>query len=282
MNLYDQLLSLQIIEGAYENWRVYRSALTDYILLSGKGEKSLAILGAGSCNDLDLKRLSEQFEVIYLIDRSQQGMRDALEKYNLVDSPKIILKEQDFVGITAEQYRHYADTLVWKIRERGKQTHLDELAGVALSLLQAFKNQISQSELALGSSCYDVVVAVGVHSQLISMLDWIWQVMMQTLGCEQSELAQMIRNEIIEMNSLCVERFDLALIKAAKKQVIMGLETERVGRIGSVQGAIQALQHLDSLKEKGQVEKIKEAYVLWPFQVAQGVSYQMKIQSFKI
>ena len=280
MNLYDQLLSLQVIEGAYEDWAAYRTALTDYILASSQGEKSLAILGAGSCNDLDIKRLSEVFEEIYLIDRSQQGMKSALEKYDLEDSPKIILKEQDFVGITAEQYRHYADTLVRKIRERGKQTHLDELAGVALSLLQAFKNQISQEELDLGSNCYDVVVAVGVHSQLISMLDWIWQIMMQTLGCEQSELAQMIRNEMIEMNSLCVERFDLALINAAKKQVITGLEMERVGRIGSVQGAIQAMQHFEALKE--QVEKIKEAYVLWPFHVAQGVSYQMKIQSFKI
>ena len=42
------------------------------------------------------------------------------------------------------------------------------------------------------------------------------------------------------------------------------------------------MQHFEVLKEQGQVEKIKEAYVLWPFHVAQGVSYQMKIQSFKI
>lgn len=46
MNLYDQLLRLQVIEDAYIEWKSYRKQLTHYITENAQSKENIAILGA--------------------------------------------------------------------------------------------------------------------------------------------------------------------------------------------------------------------------------------------
>ena len=58
------------LPDAYEDWREYRQLLTDTVIECGNGDqsKTIAIIGAGRCNDIDLKALCRHFEIITLVD----------------------------------------------------------------------------------------------------------------------------------------------------------------------------------------------------------------------
>ena len=46
--------------NAYEDWKDYRLLLTDTVIEAGGGDstKTLSVIGAGYCNDIDIRRLS--------------------------------------------------------------------------------------------------------------------------------------------------------------------------------------------------------------------------------
>lgn len=78
MNIYDQLRSLQVINNAYNEWESYRRELTEIIMKYAKESESIAIFGAGRCNDIDLRRLSECFSEIILFDKDLEAMKEGL------------------------------------------------------------------------------------------------------------------------------------------------------------------------------------------------------------
>ena len=73
MGIYEQMKKNFIMADAYEDWSAYRNTLTDYLIGLADGEEiplnitrhmyeeislpTLAIIGAGRLNDLDLQRL---------------------------------------------------------------------------------------------------------------------------------------------------------------------------------------------------------------------------------
>lgn len=110
-NLYDALLSLQRIPNAYENWRDYRASLTAYITRQAPPGATAVLVGAGECNDLDLRRLAAHFSQLTLLDLNTDAMREGLKRQD-ADSAKIRLVEADLLGVTPDIYRETADTLL--------------------------------------------------------------------------------------------------------------------------------------------------------------------------
>ena len=119
MSVYDELLKTQTIPHAYENWAEYRRELTEYLTGVTDAGSTLAVFGAGSCNDLDLCMLREHFSQITLIDCQKESMFAALDTYQLREDASLVLKEADFLGITPAEYREYAERLReacgWKV-----------------------------------------------------------------------------------------------------------------------------------------------------------------------
>ena len=113
MSVYDELLKTQTIPHAYENWAEYRRELTEYLTGVTDAGSTLAVFGAGSCNDLDLCMLREHFSQITLIDCQKESMFAALDTYQLREDASLVLKEADFLGITPAEYREYADDFPW-------------------------------------------------------------------------------------------------------------------------------------------------------------------------
>ena len=83
MSVYDELLKTQTIPHAYENWAEYRRELTEYLTGVTDAGSTLAVFGAGSCNDLDLCMLREHFSQITLIDCQKESMFAALDTYRV-------------------------------------------------------------------------------------------------------------------------------------------------------------------------------------------------------
>ena len=271
MNLYDQLQALQVIPDAHWKWKSYREDITRYIVETSYGHREIAIFGAGSCNDIDLKLLTAYFEKVYLLDKDEKAMKDALLKYGLAEHVGIEIKVIDFTGLCDEDYRHYADALISEVRKYGKATRIEDLVKVALNYLNQFRVKIVSASLDFGS--YDNTVVVGVHSQLISMLEWIWTVILQTLGKEEMQ----VRQQIIALNNLCVKKFNDAVFTATQYHSIIGCEVKRVGQVGSIQGAIQSLEDINLRK----LTIINSMQIIWPFNELEDKRYEMQFNTIK-
>lgn len=277
MNLYDKLRALQRIDHAYSEWAQYRKDLTEVIVRYAKGSESIAVFGAGQCNDIDLNKLIESFNEVILLDKEVGAMKEGIKQQKVINSSAIQIQRADFVGIEDEDYRYYADFLISEIRKKGMQTNVNELAEIALEQLEVLYTKVMNTPLCFGKVQYDTAVVIGVHSQLISMLEWIWSVILHTIQQDEAR----VRNKIIEMNRFFVTRFNQAVISGARHKIIMGCEKARVGKEGTVQGAIQALEDLKERQEKGTLYLGESSEITWPFHKAQCIEYKMLIQSME-
>ena len=277
MNLYDQLRALQTLDHAYTEWTQYREDLTDTIIQYAKGSKKVAIFGAGPCNDIDLNKLVGVFEEIILLDKDVQAMKKGIKQQNVKKESAIQLHRIDLVGIEDEDYRSYAACLIREIRKKGMKTDIHEFAEFALEQLACLFQKAMQTPLSFETLSYETAVVVGLHSQLLSMLEWIWSIMLQTI--QQDEIS--VRNRIIEMNEVFVKRLNDVIIEGTTHNMIIGCEKARKRRVGTIQGAIQALDDVQKRQEEGTLHLCAKSELSWPFHKAKGIEYEMVIQSLK-
>ncbi len=276
MNLYDQLVALQKIPHAFNEWHTYREQLTHYLMDYLKPKGTLAIWGAGSCQDIDLQCLAQYFPSIVLLDKDEKGMQAALTRYGLKQCSTLSYRVVDFVGISEEDYRSYADCLIGEVqRQRGKMDS-QLLAYKAQEVLLAFQSQLSKTKFSLGET-YENSVVVGVHSQLFSMLEWIWTVILQAIGQEEWR----IRNQIIAMNDEGIVRFNQLILENTASEIVIGCEEGKIGHLGTIQGAYQCLVDIERRLQQGQLQLLNTKILQWPFHVAQGTIYKMRLQHLK-
>ena len=104
MSLYEDLLQKQFLPHAYEDWAEYRNAISNYLIASTAADSTLAIFGAGCCNDWDLSLLAGHFSSITLIDNNLPSMKQALKRYQLESYPTIHLDECNLTGLYGSDY----------------------------------------------------------------------------------------------------------------------------------------------------------------------------------
>lgn len=272
MNLYDQLLQLQVIPNAYSAWKDYREDLTDYIISHLEWNEHVAIIGIGRSNDIDLAALLPHVGKLTLMDKDEQALATATKQYHLIGNAKVELVTQDLLGLDAEDYRAYANQLVSEVRRKGLNTSMDTLLEVATKAFESLVNKIQP--MSLGHKVYDMTIVIGLHSQLLSMIEWIWQVVLQTLGQQDATL----RTSIMGLTPQIIQTFHEQLIEATTSKLIVGCELGRKSREGTVQGAIQGLEDLANQRKLGTLSRIDECILEWPFNRASGIVYNMLIQ----
>ena len=76
MDYYLQRLKKGLeIPNSYDEWREYRNQVTEFIL-AHRNKDTIVILGAGPSNDIDLCRLSQCYEEIYLVDNREEAPKN--------------------------------------------------------------------------------------------------------------------------------------------------------------------------------------------------------------
>lgn len=58
--ILDKIAAIRTNPNAFEEWRDYRRQLTDVVISATTEGDTLAVYGAGSCNDIDLDRRVRQ------------------------------------------------------------------------------------------------------------------------------------------------------------------------------------------------------------------------------
>lgn len=276
--LYSELCKLRNMTEAYDDWRVYREKVSQYILNNTEHGASIAIVGAGRCNDIDLSLFSKHFSKITLIDIDEKAMHDAINKYDISSMCKTEIVVRDFVGIQDEDYIEYA-SIMCKDMKKNKQFFSPWVTGPKMiAKLEEVYAKLREYELDLGERNYDYVVALGVHSQLNGMFEWMWTSMIEGLGKTDSKVASRVSQE----TEYIVNKFDAAIYKMAKKRLFIGCEREIIGKIGAIEGARIGLDNIEKYEEAGIIQLDSWLDTIWPFDVKQGLQYKMAIGNIVI
>ena len=268
--LYDQLLGLQHIPNAYDEWTAYRAALTDFIVTHTKKGTSALIIGAGECNDYDLNRMIEHFSEITLLDHNEIAICEGL-KHQSVEPVNIRVVKADLLGIPEDDYRTMCDVLLHEMQRQYRYGKInpDVIVQLFLSQMAAIFQNRHPDQITQRDSMADYVICCGVHSQLINIFPQMAGVYHRYLKIDIKHIYEVVHS----MNTVIAREFNTRLLRMAKVGVILGLEDSRVGMDGGIEGAAQALECIQS----GNAEITNETALIWPFEQSQGKIYIMKV-----
>lgn len=279
--IYDELKKWQYMPRAWEDWKDYRSQLTDWICKTAekleektKANKKTDILlvGAGACNDYELSNLLGVFHKIYLMDCNCKAMEDAVSRLPEAEQSQIEIIDKDLMGIQEEDYRSFDDYLQELLWLKGKDTQLADLAEPVIARLDRLYETSEKRRVFLKTCSVDFIAVAGVHSQLNNMTAWIWDAYCQALKQREERVFQRIAAE----NSRWIPLFDRQLIQAARRAVFFCGEKRRVGIPGNIQGASQMFDDIQKQMRLGSVKKLDEINLLWPFDLRQQIIYEMQ------
>lgn len=275
MNVIDEIKKEFEIPGAFESWAVYREEVTD-LILGTASTGSIALFGIGPANDIDLRRLSERFERIMLIDLDREGMERGLVRYGLQHCPRVQLWSASLSGVTMEDVAAFFETLYDQVVRRGRALTEAAFMEMSLAALEQIRRKVITTRATLQKKLpkehYDMVVSAGLHSQFWSILSYSWltlagNVEEQILGHAMNhdpffEALRAIDDQFIPiLNEVMLSMGDRAIIAVEEDEA------------HPVEGAFQSMQDI-----RRRYPDVKEQRLHWPFRPEEGKSYEMLFQ----
>lgn len=263
ITVYDQLMRLNIIPNAYEEWSDYRKTLTDFIINHTKVKRSALIVGAGRCNDFDLKRLSDHFSSLTLADIDSEAICQGLKKQE-ISSERAYVRRADIVGLGADKLRALSEE-VEILARKGK----NDLTDVFLNRCESLFNERIPDPLYTTGQ-FDYVICIGVHSQLLSIIPRIACVF-QRAGFMNIET---VCKYVSSMNTQLIPEINSKLIRISKDGILFGLEKQRIGMSGAIEGAKQAFVDLEA---NPYIDVIDSLETVWPFNLSSRHLYRITL-----
>ena len=274
MSIYQSIKDKFIMKNAWEDWALYRSQLTDLIL--EQNPKSVMIIGAGRCNDYDLRKISSATEKVVLSDVDEDAMKSAVMKLPDDLQKKVECRVISLTGITENDLEIFCERMLMLARTKGRELTLDYFGEQMLSCLEELQESLIQNETdllkLLPENSEDLLVCCGVHSQLFSTLSFFLRSLISSLNAilpDVSSLESDADKKIRDMNDQTIPIINNVLRRAAGKTLIIGNEYNP----GSpVEGAEQCIS------EVRRVMNPVEKHLLWQFNPSEGIVYDMLIQ----
>lgn len=269
--IFEFIISLYEVDGSFERWTDYRKRITEYLISKMDEGKTVAILGVGEANDLDLSKIHSHVSKLTLVDIDLEKIKKATRKYGLEGSNKISIVQADFVGITKKDYVS-AIAPVRRDIVKNKQFFSPYVSGPKyLQVINQILEHVNSHSIELGIDEHDYVIAIGVHSQLFGLLERPWDLLMHSIG-KTGEAYSPIIKRVIEQNNVFMPKFNDAILAKSKEKAFIGLEQLELERNVCPNGAMQAQSDI--------YEKIpRENHVVymdvWSYR--DGLTYQMGI-----
>ena len=275
MNIIDEIKKEFEIPGAYESWAEYRASVTDLILVSAS-TGSIALFGIGPANDIDLRRLSDRFGRITLIDLDRDSMERGLVRYGLQHCPKVELWDASLSGVTLEDVAAFFETLYDQVVRSGQALTEAAFMEMSLAALERIRRKVvsSREELRakLPAEHYDLVVSVGLHSQFWSILSYSWLTLAGNV--EEQLLGHAINHDpffeaLRAIDDAFIPMLNEVLLSMGDRAIIAVEEDEA----HPVEGAFQSIQDI-----RQRYPEVQEKRLHWPFRPEDGKSYEMLFQ----
>lgn len=249
---FDEMIKSEDTDSLYDRWKDYRDEFTDYIvssieefnikkklsdlrkrriygtyniedMVTENGRKpTLAIWGAGGCNDIDIVRLSRYFRLV-LVDHNIDKINAARSRFGL-SCEECLCVDLHFWDITRDDYKMFEALL-------RDGADVAELAG----FLRELSDRMEKSDYS-GLPRFDYSVAVGLASQLNSRFAAILHMHNANNGSAGSKLKLYTEEDmaflldvIAELNLAAVESMLEAVKVMTVWGVIIGYEADNFG-----------------------------------------------------
>lgn len=275
MNVIDEIKKEFEIPGAFESWAAYRKEVTDLILASAS-TGSIAMFGIGPANDIDLRRLSERFGRITLIDLDRESMERGLARYGLQHCPKVELWDASLSGVTMEDVAAFFETLYDQVVRSGLALTEAAFMEMSLAALERIRRKVVSSQEALRAKLpaehYDLVVSVGLHSQFWSILSYSWLTLAGNV--EEQLLGHAMNHDpffeaLRAIDDAFIPLLNEVLLSMGNRAIIAVEEDEA----HPVEGAFQSMQDI-----RQRYPEVQEKRLHWPFRPEDEKSYEMLFQ----
>lgn len=305
MSIFQDIKKSFRIEEAFDNWVNYRNTLTDYLIGLADGENvplyfpkdilkemqlpTLAIVGAGECNDIDLKRILPYFSKIALIDMDEEAMKGALCKYGLYNCDTIIVKPISLTGISNAAYEGFTDALIDYLQEVKEVITPKSFEDFAVKRLREQYENLKKPTGSKDLGKYDYVWCFGLHSQIQSLYGYIYHCFLLNLKHSLFQ-GQVLQDErfmdcLRDMNTLMIPEINNILLSMTKRMCVIGNEWDTLSDpkeayyvdiqpANPIEGAYQGIMDI-----RNRDYNINESMIMWPFDKERNIYYEMLIQT---
>lgn len=277
--IYSELMKTYYMPESYERWREYRSRVTDYIIKYTEPGKTLAIIGAGDSNDIDLARLYGHLGNLALYDIDLESMNRALNKYNLIDKPCILVERCDLFGATKADYLDLINICLKDLKRLKKIGLLWSPYNSSekyLEKLSEIFDRVNSSETYITDKKYDYTIMIGVYSQILAFTERIWAFFLRVVN----KVDNVVSNKVHAENEILMPRINDAVLDMTKERAFIGGELFEHGREIIVQGAQQGLIDIEQRIKNGELKCDTSYQDLWPHR--EGVVYEMLIHRVEL
>lgn len=239
---YEELLLSENTNSKYDAWKTYREKLTDYILRSinailierkikenkirrirnsknnlnqlEKLEKkpTLAIWGAGGCNDIDIKLLSSYFSLV-LIDDNLKATKSARERFGLKDE-ECVCTNLHFWDIVEDDYEMFNAL----INDGASIKEIEKYIMDLIDGMTDFTNNVSE--------CFDYSICIGLSSQLNSRFVALLYDNVKSNNKYSHEELEEIQVLFRGLNDIAIDRLLESINRTTRFGIIYGYELE--------------------------------------------------------
>ena len=277
MILHDIKQKFRLI-NACEDWKNYRQLLTDMVIDASGGDRSktVAVIGAGYCNDIDINRLCGNFNKIMLIDCDSEALSKVKKDLKEAEAEKIVTVPASLTGIEESDISAFFDDTLLELKRYGKQLtgrSFEEVLTTNLDKLQS-NMYTKEDEILKNLPHADITVCNGVCSQLFSVISYFLRSVAasipDTLFKGAFEIADKLEQKLKNCNYIIVPLIVNSLLKAAGDCVIFGNEYSKKH---PVEGAYQCIE---AVVKSGRA--VKEYEAKWNFNRIENIVYNMLLQ----
>ena len=275
--MIEELKEKFTMSDATTDWEEFREKLTSLVLRYGtlNDSKTLAIVGAGRCNDLVIVRLLENYENIVMIDNDSAAMKEAVKDMPVDYLNRIECKEFSITGLYEEDIDRFCLDLLSFVKNAGYSLNKDMYQQQVISELDRLEEQMIKTPDKIVStlSGADVIVCNGVFSQLFAMISFFISSLSfsvaESILPDAMKVVPLAEKKISIISDKVIPIINEALFETATDFVIYGNEYDE-GR--PVEGAHQCIQDI-----RARYEDVIEEHFNWNFNKKQGVTYDMLI-----
>ena len=262
------------IPGAEIRWREYRKAVTNYIAEEIQTGETVAIIGAGACDDIEIGTLLAQGAEIWLADIDTEAMKSVMLRMsdqNHVWAERLHWIETDLMQLSDSERRDYEDACIgcaaletwWNRRDQQWEQGLN----IYKDIYKVMREQAIRQ--------FDHVICLGVNSQLCIPLVLPLE---REMKMDDREWYQQAVQRIRQENERLARAF-LAETGKIARQMVLGLEYTTIYRTQ----AYREQQICQALEENGSIglHALKLPRVEGAYQVEQDWEYSAREVTFR-
>lgn len=238
-NKFEIYKDMSIHQNAFKYWEGHRQIVTKKVLEEIDDiSDSIAIYGAGECNDIDLNDICKRFNKVTLIDIDKNILNRGLNKVELKNKNKINVLEIDLLDIDDSIYEEFELLLKSKASLKKIKKFIIKVA-----------NEIEKKQINIPIEIHDVSVCLGVHSQLTYTF---MGTLAEYFGNYDIKDIKKIDGNLEYLNNKTAERLNNLIFKYTSEYAFIGLDIMEISKSLKTDIYIpQLLEHINKSNFKG-------------------------------